>query len=115
MAEELTAHDPLQAHLDAELGIDAENLTSPIAAALSSAVAFSVGAAIPILASLVEAQRILAIALAVLIGLALTGYVSARLGGADAKRATSRVVVGGLIAMAVTYAVGKLLGTTALA
>ncbi len=115
VAEELTANDPLQAHLDAELGIDEENLTSPIAAALSSAVAFSVGAAIPILASLVQAQRILAIVLAVLVGLALTGYVSARLGDADVRRATTRVVIGGLIAMAVTYAVGKLLGTTGIA
>ncbi|NMD54152.1 MULTISPECIES: VIT family protein [Tsukamurella] len=115
VAEELTAHDPLQAHLDAELGIDEENLTSPIAAALSSAVSFSVGAAIPILASLIEAQRILAIVVAVLVGLALTGYVSARLGDADVRRATARVVLGGLIAMAVTYVVGKVLGTTGIA
>ncbi|KXO93124.1 VIT family protein [Tsukamurella tyrosinosolvens] len=115
VAEELTAKDPLQAHLDAELGIDEENLTSPVAAALSSAVSFSVGASIPILASLIEAQRILAIVVAVLLGLALTGYVSARLGDADVRRATARVVIGGLIAMAVTYAVGKLLGTTGIA
>lgn len=115
VAEELTAHDPLQAHLDAELGIDEENLTSPVAAALSSAVSFSVGAAIPILASLIEAQRILAIVVAVLVGLALTGFISARLGDADVRRATVRVVIGGLIAMAVTYAVGKLLGTTGIA
>ncbi len=115
VAEELTARDPLQAHLDAELGIDEENLTSPIAAALSSAVSFGVGASIPILASLFEAQRILAIVVAVVAGLALTGYVSARLGDADVRRATARVVIGGLIAMAVTYAVGKLLGTTGIA
>ncbi|MGX9297244.1 VIT1/CCC1 transporter family protein [Tsukamurella paurometabola] len=115
VAEELTANDPLQAHLDAELGIDEENLTSPVAAALSSAVSFSIGAAIPILASLIEAQRILAIVVAVLVGLALTGFVSARLGGAEVRRATARVVLGGLIAMAVTYAVGKLLGTTGIA
>lgn len=115
VAEELTANDPLQAHLDAELGIDEENLTSPMAAALSSAVAFSIGAAIPILASLVQAQRILAIVVSVLFGLALTGYVSARLGDADVRRATVRVVLGGLIAMAVTYAVGSLLGSTGIA
>ncbi|KXP09348.1 hypothetical protein AXK57_10620 [Tsukamurella pulmonis] len=115
VAEELTAHDPLQAHLDAELGIDEDNLTSPLAAAVSSAISFSVGAAIPILASLVQAQRILAIVIAVLVGLALTGYVSARLGDADVRRATARVVLGGLIAMAVTYTVGKLLGTTGIA
>lgn len=69
VALELTAHDPLQAHLDAELGIDEENLTSPIAAALSSAVSFGLGAAIPILASLVHTQRIAAIVLSVLVGL----------------------------------------------
>ncbi|MCS3779703.1 VIT1/CCC1 transporter family protein [Tsukamurella ocularis] len=115
VAEELTANDALQAHLDAELGIDEENLTSPVAAALSSAVSFSVGASIPILASLIHGPRILAIVLAVLVGLALTGYISARLGDADVRRATARVVIGGLIAMAVTYAVGRLLGTTGIA
>ncbi|WP_019202878.1 VIT family protein [Tsukamurella sp. 1534] len=115
VAEELTAADPLQAHLDAELGIDQANLTNPWAAALSSAVAFSVGALIPILASLLATQRILAIVLAVLAGLALTGYVSARLGDADVRRATTRVVMGGVIAMSVTYMVGKLLGTAGIA
>ncbi|GAA1087264.1 MULTISPECIES: VIT1/CCC1 transporter family protein [Tsukamurella] len=115
VAIELTAHDPLQAHLDAELGIDEQTLTSPIAAAVSSAISFSVGAAIPILASLIEPNRILWIVLSVVIGLGLTGYTSAVLGGSDPKRATARVVVGGLVAMAITYAVGKLLGTTGIA
>lgn len=115
VAEELTANDPLQAHLDAELGIDEQGLTSPIAAALSSAISFSAGAAIPILASLIETNRILWVVLSVVVGLAITGYTSAVLGGSDPKRATARVVIGGLVAMAITYAVGKLLGTTGIA
>ena len=47
---------------------------------------------------------------AVLIALGITGWVSARLGGADPVRATQRVVIGGAIAMAVTYAIGRLVG-----
>ncbi|CAM5339524.1 VIT family OS=Tsukamurella paurometabola (strain ATCC 8368 / DSM / CCUG 35730 / CIP 100753 /JCM 10117 / KCTC 9821 / NBRC 16120 / NCIMB 702349 / NCTC 13040)OX=521096 GN=Tpau_2210 PE=4 SV=1 [Tsukamurella paurometabola] len=115
VAIELTAHDPLQAHLDAELGIDRQTLTSPTAAAVSSAISFSAGAAIPILASLIDTNRILWIVLSVVVGLGITGYTSAVLGGSDPRRATVRVVVGGLLAMAITYAVGKLLGTTGIA
>jgi VIT1/CCC1 family predicted Fe2+/Mn2+ transporter len=112
VARELTEHDALQAHLDVELGIDEQSLVNPYAAAASSAVSFTLGALIPILTSLIHFSRLLWIVLAVTVGLALTGYISARLGRADPRRATSRVVFGGLLAMAVTYAVGKLLGTT---
>ena len=45
------------------------------------------------------------------LALAATGWVSARLGDADARRATVRVVAGGLLAMAVTYGIGALVGT----
>lgn len=114
MARELTAHDPLRAHLDAELGIDAESLTNPYTAALSSAVSFTAGALVPIAASLVVTGRVLWIVLAVTAGLAITGYLSARLGQADPRRATVRVVFGGLVAMAVTYAMGKLLAVAGL-
>ncbi|MDV8002140.1 VIT family protein [Rhodococcus sp. IEGM 1408] len=113
VATELHAVDPLAAHLDAELGIDEESLTNPIHAAVSSAVAFTLGAVIPLLAILAPAAlRVPTIAVLTLVGLALAGYVSARLGDADRGKAVRRLLLGGLAAMAATYGIGTILGTT---
>lgn len=113
VALELHAIDPLAAHLDAELGIDAEYLTNPVHAAISSAVAFALGAVIPLLAVLAPVSlRVPLITVLTLIGLALAGYVSARIGDADRRKAVRRLLLGGLAAMAVTYLIGLLLGTT---
>lgn len=113
VATELHAGDPLAAHLDAELGIDPDDLTNPVHAAISSAIAFSLGAIIPLLAILSPASlRVPLIAVLTVVGLALAGYVSARLGDADRGKAVGRLVVGGVAAMAVTYGIGLLMGTT---
>ena len=56
-------------------------------------------------------RRLLWLAPPVVLALAFTGWLSARLGSSDAKRATVRVVIGGLLAMAVTYGIGALVGT----
>ena len=113
-AAELTAHDALGAHLDLELGIDPTELADPWAAAASSAVSFTLGALIPILAILLppEPWRIAVTMAAVLVGLVLTGEISARLSGAPRRHAIARLVVGGSLAMAVTYGVGELVGAT---
>lgn len=112
VADELTAHDALAAHLEIELGIDREELANPWAAALSSALAFSCGAVLPLVAILVPpaSTRIAVAFLAVLAGLSMTGLVSARLGGAPARTAMVRLVGGGGVAMVVTFAIGQLLG-----
>jgi VIT1/CCC1 family predicted Fe2+/Mn2+ transporter len=111
VADELTEHDALGAHLDIELGLDRETLANPWAAALSSALAFSAGAVLPLVAILVPPAPVrIAIAfIAVLVGLTLTGVVSARLGGSPARVAVIRLVGGGGAAMAVTFAIGQLL------
>jgi vacuolar iron transporter family protein len=113
VAEELTARDPLAAHLDAELNIDPDDLVSPTQAALASALAFTLGAVLPLLAILLPpvGARVPVTVAAVLVALALAGAVSARLGGSDPRRAVARVVVGGAAGLAVTYAVGQLFGT----
>lgn len=113
VARELTEHDALAAHLDAELQMDAEQLTRPGQAAAASAVSFSLGAALPLLAILLPpaAWRIPVTVIAVLLALALTGWAGARLGGADSRRATVRVVVGGAIALVVTYLIGRIFGS----
>jgi VIT1/CCC1 family predicted Fe2+/Mn2+ transporter len=112
VARELTEHDAFAAHIDVELGIDPEELTNPWHAAISSAVSFTVGAMLPLLTILLLPQsiRIPVTFAAVLIALAITGWVSARLGGANPIRATQRVVIGGALAMAITFVIGHLFG-----
>ena len=113
VADELTEHDVLRAHLSEELGIDQQDLTNPWAAAGSSALAFAVGAVVPLVAILVppESIRIAVAFVAVLIGLAATGIVSATLGGSPKGAAVVRLVGGGALAMLVTFGIGQLLGT----
>lgn len=110
VAAELTAHDAFTAHAEAELGIDPRSLTNPWAAAISSAIAFTCGALLPLLAIVLPPTqwRVPVTFAAVLIALAATGSLSARLGGSNRGRAVLRVVVGGALAMAITYGVGAL-------
>lgn len=114
VARELTDHDVFQAHVDAELGIDPENLTSASQAAFASAVSYTVGSIIPIVAILLPSAplRIPITFGAVLIALIITGMLSAKVSGAPLWSTVARVVIGGAIAMVVTYGIGKLLGVS---
>lgn len=114
VAKELTKKDAFAAHVDAELNIDPENLTNPWHAAVASAIAFFMGALIPVTAIILPplALRIPFTVVAVIVALAATGYISARIGGASASRAIFRVVTGGVLAMAITYGVGRLFNVT---
>jgi VIT1/CCC1 family predicted Fe2+/Mn2+ transporter len=114
VARELTAHDALAAHLEVELHIDQDDLVNPWHAALSSAVSFTLGALLPLLAILLPPPqwRVPVTFAAVLIALAATGTVSAALGGAPRARAATRLVIGGALALAATWLIGTLLGTT---
>ena len=113
VAAELTEHDALSAHLDIELGINAEELANPWAAAGSSALAFSVGAVLPLVAILLPpaSVRIPVTFVAVLVALFATGVLSAQFGGSPRRAAAVRLVVGGALAMVVTFGIGALLGT----
>jgi VIT1/CCC1 family predicted Fe2+/Mn2+ transporter len=113
VAEELTAHDALAAHADAELGIDPDALTSPWQAAGASMIAFILGAALPLLTITVVAEphRIWATVVAVVVALGFTGFASARFAEAEVRRAVLRNVAGGLLAMLVTYGIGAVVGT----
>jgi vacuolar iron transporter family protein len=114
VAAELTEQDALRAHLTTELGIDEDEVVSPWHAAFASAISFSLGAALPLLAILLppEQVRIPITFVVVLIALALTGATGARIGGGSIPRATVRVVVGGALALAATFLIGSLLGTS---
>ncbi|WP_195714687.1 MULTISPECIES: VIT family protein [Neisseria] len=112
VAKQLTGHNALDAHMRDEIGISEETFANPLQAAFSSAVAFIVGAAIPMLVILLLPLNMLWTALIVstLIGLAGLGYLSAKLGGAPARPAMMRVVIWGCVAMGVTTLIGKLVG-----
>jgi VIT1/CCC1 family predicted Fe2+/Mn2+ transporter len=114
VAVELTEHDALAAHLDAELGINEHDVVSPWQAAGASALAFFIGAVLPMLAILLPPAnlRVPVTFGAVLVALAITGATGARIGGSHWLRATLRVVIGGAVALAATFAIGTLLGTT---
>lgn len=111
VAEELTAHDAFAAHAEAELGIDPQNLTNPMHAAIASAISFSIGGVIPLVAILLpgSALRIPVTFAAVFIALIITGIGSARASGAGALPVTLRIVLGGIFAMACTFGIGRLL------
>lgn len=113
VADQLTAHDPLTAHARDELGIFETMRARPLQAALYSAAAFAVGAALPLVLTAVAPARILS---SVVIGcslvlLACLGVAAARLGGAPVLTGAIRVTLWGAIAMACTAAVGTLFGT----
>ncbi|NYF10886.1 VIT1/CCC1 family predicted Fe2+/Mn2+ transporter [Leifsonia sp. AK011] len=114
VASELTSHDALTAHLEAELGINEADVVSPWQAAGASALAFFIGAALPMLAILLPPAelRVPVTFVAVLVALSLTGVVSARLGDSHWLRPTVRIVIGGAIALAVTFLIGMLLDTS---
>jgi vacuolar iron transporter family protein len=112
VAQELSAKDPLQAHSEAEFGLDPGALVNPWQAAMSSFLSFTLGATLPLLAIglLPPERRILGCALAVIAALAVTGFTSATLGGAPRLRAVLRVVGVGAATMSVTYALGTAFG-----
>lgn len=114
VAEELTAHDALAAHLDAELNIDQDDVVSPWYAAFASAIAFTLGAVLPMAAILLPPAgwRVAVTFVAVLVALAATGAVAAHIGGASRGRAVIRTVIGGALALAATFGIGSLLGTS---
>ncbi|MCC4603780.1 VIT1/CCC1 transporter family protein [Xanthomonas campestris] len=112
VAEQLTAHDALQAHARDELGINDTARARPLQAAATSAAAFVAGAVLPVLAALLAPAggQIWATGAATLAGLTFTGALAARAGGASMWRGALRVVFWGAAAMLATGLVGRLFG-----
>jgi VIT1/CCC1 family predicted Fe2+/Mn2+ transporter len=112
VADQLMAHDALGAHARDELGISDLQRARPVQAAVASAATFSVGAALPLLITLLAPANIMAMAVTAmsLAFLAVLGWLAARAGGAPATVGALRVAVWGALAMALTYGVGALVG-----
>ena len=113
VALEMSKKDALGVHARAELGLDPESVANPWSAAAASMISFIIGGAVPIATMLLSprAIEIWMARVAVVIAMALTGIVSARLGRIPMLASVARNIGGGLLAMAVTYAVGRIAGT----
>lgn len=111
-AREQTDHDPLAIHARMHLNIDPESLTSPLQAGIASLIAFTLGGIGPLLMILLAspAWQVPVTYLAVVLALAATGIVSARLGHFPRGRSILRNVVGGSAAMGIGFLIGQLLG-----
>jgi len=114
VADELEAAGTLTTELEKELGIDADDLSNPWSAAIASALSFTAGSIIPLAAVFFSSDewRLPITVAAVLLSLILTGTLSARAGQATKTRAALRVVVWGIGAMAITYAIGHVIGVS---
>lgn len=112
VAEQLTAHNALEAHARDELGISKETAARPLQAAIASAASFATGASLPLLAVALSPRPVLipAVAGGCLVFLAGLGALAARAGGAPPWRAAVRVTFWGALAMAVSLLVGKIVG-----
>ncbi len=110
VAEQLMAHDAVDAHMRDELGITEIALARPFQAAATSALSFFVGALLPLIAVVAApvSVRIILTAIVAVVALVGLGIVSAIVGGASWTRATLRVVAWSSVAMAMTYGVGRL-------
>ena len=116
VAEALHKHDALAAHAREELGISEQLAARPFQAAIASAAAFAVGALPPLVAAIVSPRPLVGVLVTATTLLVLTvlGGTAARLGGASIPRGAIRVLLWGSGAMALTAAVGHLLGVSGL-
>jgi len=114
VAEQLMAHDALEAHARDEIGITERAKARPVQAAFSSAATFTVGAALPLITAWVVSRQsiIMTVAVLSLVFLGMLGSIAAWAGGAPIVKASSRVMFWGALAMALTAGVGKLFGVS---
>lgn len=112
VAKELSEHDVFRAHVEAELGFDPDELTNAWHAAGASAMAFVVGSLVPVLSVLLAPSRfrVQFVVYAVIIALGITGFLSAKFSGAKPVKTIARVIAGGMLAMGITFIIGKIFG-----
>lgn len=115
VAAQLHEHDAVEAHVRTELGINHDVLAKPGQAAFASAAAFALGAFVPIVAAMLTDDKtsgVWLIAISSLAALFISGALSAFIGGGHKIKAALRVFAGGGLAMAVTFFIGHLIGSS---
>ena len=112
VAEQMMSKNAFEAHARDELGLASHVMARPVQAAITSAVTFATGAALPLIVALLAPTGMVAwaVSIACLIGLAALGTIGALAGGASVWKPTIRVVFWGIVAMASTATIGSLLG-----
>lgn len=112
-SQEMTSAERLAGHLRLELGLDEKDLTSPLAAGGASALSFSLGALLPLIAAALApmGSKVWVTILATLLALAITGSISARISEGAPRRSIARLIIGGGLALAATFLIGWLFGT----
>jgi VIT1/CCC1 family predicted Fe2+/Mn2+ transporter len=112
VAVQLTEHNALDAHMRDELGISETLKARPLQAAITSAITYASGAALPLIAAVVSplSTMIVIVSVVSLIVLTLLGAVAAKAGGAGIVVGAARVLLWGAFAMLVTAGIGKLFG-----
>lgn len=112
VAEQMMSKNAFEAHARDELGLASHVMARPVQAAITSAVTFATGAALPLIVALLAPTGMVAwaVSIACLIGLATLGTIGALAGGASVWKPTIRVVFWGIVAMASTATIGSLLG-----
>ena len=115
VAKQLTERDVIRAHARDELGIDLDDMSNALQAAFASSASFTVGAAVPLLAAAfiqAEVPRLLSLLAAALSTLIVLGATGAALGGAPKWKGALRILIGGGVAMGITYGIGRLFNIT---
>jgi VIT1/CCC1 family predicted Fe2+/Mn2+ transporter len=112
VAQELTAHDALAAHVREELGITEVSQANPIQAALASGASFTAGAMLPLVVTVLAPEKYMVHFLYAftIVSLIILGAVSAKTGGSSIKKAVIRIVIWGTIAMGLSALVGYIFG-----
>jgi VIT1/CCC1 family predicted Fe2+/Mn2+ transporter len=108
VAEQMHAHNAIETHLRDELGQFEHTMARPVQASIASAISFTIGGLIPFLGFYLPfiSSNSIRITAVTIVGLTLAGYLSAKTAGTNTFKATSRVVIGGIIGMVITGAIG---------
>ena len=108
VVKQMHARDPLEAHLRDELGQFENTKARPVQAAIASALSFTFGGLVPFAGAFAPTAGAVAVSIVcfTLLGLLITGILSARSSGAAVLKPTVRVMIGGCLGMAITAGIG---------
>ena len=110
VAKQMHAFDALESHLRDELGQYEHNRARPVQAAIASAISYTLGSSLPFMGALVPTMgtKVGSIVIFTLIGLVISGVISAKTAGSNLWSTTARILIGGSLGMAITAGIGSL-------